>query len=533
MTPKVNLFPTAEKPADLKEGGGFRGSRGNEIGLDKQNFKNSMEDACSRKKEPTESSESTVPVKANHNYSNPAHSLKKSENATDGKVSEKLASDQATDPWETLPVETPISPEDRDVVFYGSITPNLEDPSRWNVDLDLDTPELDGLQVTSISENALDSLSKTPLPVLSNVVMPTMTMNPKSILPENLNIPNQSMDFKNRILQVGEEGEAHLEGNGKLTKEESPILLQGSTIRPSFKLDANPILEKGSRAEKSEILNPIPAEKSFPSLGLIDFETKEIVNRNLGLRNFQPLGSQERSELASQIGVQTPVENPVNSLDVKVPAPLGEKSNEHSQESWQQSPSEQFNGNTDFNLQKLQQPDSIFSKPSHDFLVSPNPAPTTLPQLPATLQLQISQSLKSGHLLTTGRDEIFLQMEPAHLGRIQIAMEMQHGRMNARIGVESEGVRQLLENQIPALRQSLETQGIRLETMQVDIQDRHTSLMNPNGDNAESFFQRHGGMNRQQRGETENTSAFEEQSDSVSQTDTGRRWGFNTMEYLA
>jgi flagellar hook-length control protein FliK len=150
-----------------------------------------------------------------------------------------------------------------------------------------------------------------------------------------------------------------------------------------------------------------------------------------------------------------------------------------------------------------------------------------LPQLPAAILAQMAQAVKGGALAVMGREEIFVQMEPAHLGRVQVAMEMHQGRVAARIAVESESVRQLLDNQLPALRQSLEQQGVRLESLEVSVQDRQASLLNPDGQNADSFFQRRrGGGQEEMDGTVPGTEGRAE-------SDTGRRWGFNTVEYIA
>lgn len=132
---------------------------------------------------------------------------------------------------------------------------------------------------------------------------------------------------------------------------------------------------------------------------------------------------------------------------------------------------------------------------------------------------------KMSALANRGTEEIRIQLEPEHLGRVRIALEMRDGGLTARIGVESESVRQLVDANMSGLRDSLENQGIKIQGMEVSVEQRHESLFNPDGSNARDFFQR--------RGQDAGVSEREISLDAAAETDTGRRLGYNTMEYIA
>lgn len=139
---------------------------------------------------------------------------------------------------------------------------------------------------------------------------------------------------------------------------------------------------------------------------------------------------------------------------------------------------------------------------------------------------QISKKMNA--LAHLNGEEISIQLEPENLGKIRVGVGMKDGVMTARIGVETESVRQVVEANLATLRDSLENQGIKIQGMEVTVDQRHSSLFNPNGNNSESFFHQRG------QGGSENGFKNQELSglDSVPESDTGRRLGYNTMEFI-
>jgi flagellar hook-length control protein FliK len=126
-------------------------------------------------------------------------------------------------------------------------------------------------------------------------------------------------------------------------------------------------------------------------------------------------------------------------------------------------------------------------------------------------------------------DEISIQLSPEHLGKVRVSLEMREDGMSARIAVENDSVRKQVEANLASLKDALKDQGIQLQGLEVSVDQRHSSLFNPDGSNAESFFRRQGRGEGGGRGGRNDESAPLE---AAPESDTGRRWGYNTMEYI-
>jgi flagellar hook-length control protein FliK len=140
-----------------------------------------------------------------------------------------------------------------------------------------------------------------------------------------------------------------------------------------------------------------------------------------------------------------------------------------------------------------------------------------------TVLAQIARKMSA--LGLRGTEEIRIQLEPEHLGRIRIALEMRDGGLTARIAVENESVRQIVDANMAGLRTSLEEQGVKIQGMEVSVDQKHASLFNPDGSNAREFFR--------QRGQGGSDGGIEGAQEDAAEPDTGRRMGYNTMEYIA
>ncbi len=137
---------------------------------------------------------------------------------------------------------------------------------------------------------------------------------------------------------------------------------------------------------------------------------------------------------------------------------------------------------------------------------------------------QISKKLTGITLRNAG--EISIQLEPENLGKIRVGLGLKDGIMTARIGVENENVRQIVEANLSNLRETLENQGITLQGLDVSVDQHHSSLFNPEGSNSEAFFHRH-----TKNDMSTNNSELPDLEISP-ESDTGRRWGYNTLEYI-
>ena len=74
-------------------------------------------------------------------------------------------------------------------------------------------------------------------------------------------------------------------------------------------------------------------------------------------------------------------------------------------------------------------------------------------------------------LVKAGEGEIRIQLRPEHLGNIEIKAENGIGGIVARIAAESANVKQFLENNLHSLQQSLQEQGLKVERIDVVVQE--------------------------------------------------------------
>jgi flagellar hook-length control protein FliK len=148
------------------------------------------------------------------------------------------------------------------------------------------------------------------------------------------------------------------------------------------------------------------------------------------------------------------------------------------------------------------------------------PPPVRMPFLHTVLAKEIAA--RTVTLAMNGREELRLRLDPPHLGRMQVEIEMKNGRLSARIGVEHEAARQQVEQQLSSLREALEAQGLKPHSLEVNVQERDAGW-------TQGFAQEAGGKRRGESEENEN-----EEVDIVSpgRKDTGRRFGFNSVEYV-
>ncbi|MDI3281298.1 MAG: flagellar hook-length control protein FliK [Bacillota bacterium] len=73
-------------------------------------------------------------------------------------------------------------------------------------------------------------------------------------------------------------------------------------------------------------------------------------------------------------------------------------------------------------------------------------------------------------LLREGGSEMRLQLIPESLGRVAMHIAVEHGTVTARFAVANEQVKNLIEAQLPQLRQALEEQGLRVDSFSVSCQ---------------------------------------------------------------
>jgi len=128
----------------------------------------------------------------------------------------------------------------------------------------------------------------------------------------------------------------------------------------------------------------------------------------------------------------------------------------------------------------------------------------------------------------TGEQRLTIQLRPEHLGQLDLRVILNRGEMQIFAKVESATAQHALENNINFLREGLEKQGIHLDRLEVSIEQREKqdawSL-------AQERREQKGHHNRQHKHGREARLAVSVNGDA--KADTGRRLGYNTMEYLA
>jgi flagellar hook-length control protein FliK len=114
------------------------------------------------------------------------------------------------------------------------------------------------------------------------------------------------------------------------------------------------------------------------------------------------------------------------------------------------------------------------------------------------------------------KQSITLQLIPKKLGRVKVVVDIIDQMLQTKIEVENESAKQLLQNNMDALKQSLNQSGIQLSSYTI-------SLSNPNGKNFKPFAAKKkvSGNEDLENNENENTPV------------SGKKLGYNTYEYLA
>jgi len=114
------------------------------------------------------------------------------------------------------------------------------------------------------------------------------------------------------------------------------------------------------------------------------------------------------------------------------------------------------------------------------------------------------------------------------LGQVDLRITLNHGEMQIHARVESATAQTALESHIGLLREGLEKQGINLERLEISVEQRERQDAFSLAERQEQH-ERHS-KGRHHRGK-ETHLAVSVKNDANS--DTGRRLGYNTMEYLA
>jgi flagellar hook-length control protein FliK len=129
----------------------------------------------------------------------------------------------------------------------------------------------------------------------------------------------------------------------------------------------------------------------------------------------------------------------------------------------------------------------------------------------------------------TGEQKMTIQLRPEHLGQVDLRINLNHGEMQIHARVESVTAQSALETHIGLLREGLEKQGITLERLEVSVEQRDKQDAYSLAERQEHREQKHNN-HRHHRGREQHLAVSIAKNEN---SDTGRRLGYNTMEYLA
>ena len=121
-----------------------------------------------------------------------------------------------------------------------------------------------------------------------------------------------------------------------------------------------------------------------------------------------------------------------------------------------------------------------------------------------------------------GVKELTLELYPAHLGRVEVKMDLEKDHLNIQLKVESEEVRKVIEGQMSNLRESLELQNVQLAKTEVQIFS------------GDKNFSSHAN-NEKRNTKNKNSNSKNEQNLEEETNDEKRvvKYGYNTVEYTA
>ncbi|TCZ79964.1 flagellar hook-length control protein FliK [Paenibacillus albiflavus] len=100
-------------------------------------------------------------------------------------------------------------------------------------------------------------------------------------------------------------------------------------------------------------------------------------------------------------------------------------------------------------------------------------------------------------LLGDGLSEAKFALQPQNLGHIDVKLTMHNGTLVAQIATNSLGAKELIESQLPQLRQMLQNQGLQVERLEVTQNTNASSMMfQQQGQRQQSFNQEQSSKSR-------------------------------------
>jgi flagellar hook-length control protein FliK len=145
----------------------------------------------------------------------------------------------------------------------------------------------------------------------------------------------------------------------------------------------------------------------------------------------------------------------------------------------------------------------------------------------------VKQVIAKAKLITTpvGDQRMTLQLRPDHLGQVDMRITLSSNEMQIQARVESPVAQAALETHIGLLREGLEKQGITLDRLEVSVEQKDKQDAFSLAERQDREEQREHQRNKSRRAREQHLAVSISQKDPAG--DTGRRLGYNSMEYLA
>ena len=82
-------------------------------------------------------------------------------------------------------------------------------------------------------------------------------------------------------------------------------------------------------------------------------------------------------------------------------------------------------------------------------------------------EMVFEQILKDVSSITHTPNTLEIKLSPEHLGKVEIKIGLEDGKMNARIDVQNTDVKQIVESNIARMRETLHANGVTLDSINV------------------------------------------------------------------
>lgn len=139
---------------------------------------------------------------------------------------------------------------------------------------------------------------------------------------------------------------------------------------------------------------------------------------------------------------------------------------------------------------------------------------------------QIADRLQ--HAIRSGLNEIRLQLRPESLGEVKMRIRVEGDVVFARIHVESQQIKQIVETNLQSLKESLMQQHLSCGSLEVSVGNEGWEREDP------TLRARHHGENGGSDASVESVDGAVSESGTMAiGAETGRRFGDNTVEYFA